>query len=61
MIPEVDRLLSQRIDKLVWQFQASTPEFYEKYRVARAVVSGATLSDTTETPAIPVIPVAKVA
>ena len=28
--------------------------------MARAVVSGATLSDTTETPAIPVIPVAKV-
>ena len=33
--PEVERLLSQRVDKLVWQFRASTPEFYEKYQVAR--------------------------
>lgn len=42
IFPEVERLLSKRVDPLVWQFRGSTPEFYQKYRVARAVVSPAT-------------------
>lgn len=54
LFPEVDRLLSQRIDKLIWQFRAGTPEFYEKYQVARSVVSSATVSSVTETPVVPV-------
>ena len=53
--PEVERLLSQRVDKLVWQFRASTPEFYEKYQVARAVVSPAT-QPADGTPAVVPVP-----
>ncbi len=53
--PEVERLLSQRMDKLVWQFRASTPEFYERYQVARAVVHGATSSSVPENPAVPLV------
>ena len=51
LFPEVERLLSQRVDKLVWQFRASTPEFYERYQVARAVVSPAT-QGADESPAV---------
>jgi len=47
--PKVERLLSQRVDKLIWQFRASDAEFYERYQVARAVVNGAT--NPTEAPA----------
>ena len=36
--PEADRLLSNCIDKLVWQFRGSAPEFYDKYQTARAIV-----------------------
>lgn len=52
--PEVERLLSQRVDKLVWQFRASTPEFYEKYQVARAVVAPTTQSAAGSTVVVPV-------
>lgn len=54
LFPEVERLLSQRVDKLVWQFRAATPEFYEKYQVARAVVSPATQSADTSAVVVPV-------
>lgn len=50
--PKVERLLSQRVDKLIWQFRASDVEFYERYQVARTVVSGA----TTSTPAVVAVP-----
>jgi hypothetical protein len=39
-----DRLLKNRIDKLVWQFRSSTPEFYHKYQVARSIVDAPTSS-----------------
>jgi len=53
--PEVERLLSQRVDKLLWQFRASAPEFYERYQVARAVVNGATFpADGATAPPVPV-------
>ena len=52
--PEVERLLSQRVDKLVWQFRASTPEFYERYQVARAVVAPATQSVDGASVVVPV-------
>jgi hypothetical protein len=39
LLPTVGRLLSNRVDRLVWQFRTSEPEFYEKYQVARAIVS----------------------
>ncbi len=42
LFPEADRLLEKRIDKLVWQFRESAPEFYEKYQVARAIVDAPT-------------------
>ena len=54
LFPEVERLLSQRVDRLVWQFRASTPEFYEKYQVARAVVSPATQSVDGSPAVVPV-------
>ena len=58
LFPDADRLLSNRIDKLVWQFRVSEPEFYEKYQVARSVVSSATQSsDGTHA----VVPAAKAA
>ena len=39
LFPQVDRLLENQIDRLVWQFRASTPEFYDKYQTARSIVS----------------------
>ena len=57
LFPEADRLLSLRIDKLVWQFRASAPEFYEKYQVASAIVNAA----TTSAEANPATPLAKAA
>ncbi len=57
--PKVERLLSQRVDKLIWQFRASDAEFYERYQVARAVVRGATTS--TSAVAAPVVAVPKAA
>jgi hypothetical protein len=53
LFPDADRLLSLRIDKLVWQFRASAPEFYEKYQVARSIVNAATAS-AEESSAAPV-------
>lgn len=41
LLPTVGRLLSNRVDRLVWQFRTSDPEFYEKYQVARAIVGAA--------------------
>lgn len=43
LFPEADRLLSNRMDRLVWQFRESEPEFYEKYQVARTLVNAATI------------------
>ena len=54
LFPEVERLLSQRVDKLVWQFRASTPEFYERYQVAREVVSPATQGADEKSAVVPV-------
>ncbi|MCI0541659.1 MAG: hypothetical protein L0Z50_41195 [Verrucomicrobiales bacterium] len=65
-----DRLLKNRIDKLVWQFRAKTPEFYEKYQVARTVVSAPTKTNgdtpvitpvVNTTPAVNTTPTAKAA
>jgi len=55
VFPEVERLLSQRVDKLIWQFRASSPEFYEQFQVARKVVSPATQS-ADSTPAVVPVP-----
>ena len=51
LFPDADRLLANRVDKLVWQFRASAPEFYEKYQVARAIVDPPTASTETAAPA----------
>ena len=42
LLPEADQLLVNRMDRLVWQFRESEPEFYEKYQVARTIVNAAT-------------------
>ena len=42
LLPEADQLLANRMDRLVWQFRESEPEFYEKYQVARTIVNAAT-------------------
>ena len=55
LFAEADRLLDKRVDRLVWQFRASAPEFYDKYQVARSIVDAPTSS--TEA-AVPVVPVA---
>jgi len=34
-----DRLLRNRINKLVWQFRSSEPDFHQKYQVARSIVN----------------------
>lgn len=49
LLPKVAQLLSNRVDRLVWQFRTSDPEFYEKYQVARAIVSASSPA-TEETP-----------
>ena len=53
LFPEAERLLQNRIDKLVWQFRVSAPEFYDKYQVARAVVDAATASHVNAAGATP--------
>jgi hypothetical protein len=42
LFPEATLLLANRIDKLVWQFRESAPDFYEKYQVARSIVDAPT-------------------
>lgn len=49
LFPQVDRLLENQIDRLVWQFRASTPEFYDKYQTARSIVGAPT---PAEAPAV---------
>lgn len=62
LFPQADRLLENQVDRLVWQFRASTPEFYDKYQTARSIVSGATAGADEETPAVPLVnPVTKAA
>lgn len=53
LFPKATRLLDNRIDRLVWQFRESQPEFYEKYQVARTIVNAA----TTSTEVAPVVPI----
>ena len=48
LLPQVGRLLDNRVDRLVWQVRASDPEFYEKYQVARSIVGASSpAQDTT--------------
>lgn len=42
LVPKADRILSKTIDKLMVQFKAANPEFYDKYQTARSVVDTAT-------------------
>ncbi len=42
LLPQAKQLLANRVDRLVWQFRETTPEFYQKYQTARAVVSAPT-------------------
>jgi hypothetical protein len=39
LFPQAALLLDYRIDRLVWQFRATQPEFFDKYQVARTVVA----------------------
>lgn len=41
LFPKATRLLDRRVDRLVWQFRATEPEFYDKYQTARALVNPA--------------------
>jgi hypothetical protein len=59
LFPEADRLLANRVDRLVWQFRESAPEFYEKYQVARTIVDATT--STAETPSVASVPNSKAA
>jgi hypothetical protein len=57
LFPQVDRLLENQIDRLVWQFRESAPEFYDKYQTARSIVDAPTAgeadkSDTSATPSV---------
>ena len=60
LFPEADRLLANRVDRLIWQFRESAPEFYEKYQVARAIVDAPTTS-TADTPSVVPVPNSKAA
>ena len=42
--PEARRLLKNRVDRLIWQFRESAPEFYDQYQVARSIVDAPTNS-----------------
>jgi hypothetical protein len=53
LFPDADRLLANRVDKLIWQFRASAPEFYEKYQVARAIVDAPTTSSGEKPSVVP--------
>lgn len=44
LFPKATQLLEDRIDRLMWQFRESEPEFYDKYQVARSIVSAPTSS-----------------
>jgi hypothetical protein len=55
LFPQVDRLLENQIDRLVWQFRASTPDFYDKYQTARSIVDAPTSSTSDETSAVPLV------
>ena len=54
LFPQVDRLLENQIDRLVWQFRASTPDLYDKYQTARSIVGASTPGAETETLIVPV-------
>jgi hypothetical protein len=60
LFPEADRLLANRVDRLIWQFRESAPEFYEKYQVARTIVDAPTTS-TAETASVVSVPDTKAA
>ena len=51
LFPQVDKLLENQTDRLVWQFRASTPDFYDKYQTARSIVDPATAASDATTPA----------
>lgn len=55
LFPQVDRLLENQIDRLVWQFRATTPDFYDKYQTARAIVDAATNGASDEKSAVPLV------
>ena len=38
VFPKIDRLLRNRIDKLMVQFKTTKPAFYDRYRAARVIV-----------------------
>jgi hypothetical protein len=54
LFPEADRLLENRIDRLLWQFRESQPEFYAKYQVARSIVDAPTTGKEEEPTMVPV-------
>jgi hypothetical protein len=47
LLATVERLLANRVDKLIWQFRESAPDFYEKYQVARTVVFPSTYGSSS--------------
>ncbi len=55
LFPEVNRLLVTRMDKLIWQFRKSAPDFYDKYQVARSIVDAATHNTDEAVVVVPVI------
>ena len=48
IFPQVDRLLNNQMDRLVWQFRETTPDFYDKYQTARSIVDAPTPSAEDE-------------
>ena len=55
LFPEVDRLLDHHIDRLVWQFRVSAPEFCGKYQGARAIVDAPTPGKEDKPTAAPAV------
>jgi hypothetical protein len=55
LFPQVDRLLENQIDRLVWQFRATTPDFYDKYQTARTIVDAPTNGTGEEKAGVPLV------
>jgi hypothetical protein len=55
LFAEADRLLAKRIDRLMWQFRASAPDFCDRYHVARTIVDAPTPGAEPQPTVAPVV------
>jgi hypothetical protein len=55
LFAETDKLLAERVDRIMWQFRESAPDLYDKYQVARRIVDPPTSGgDETQSNVVPV-------